>query len=170
MKQSTLKDTMGEGNQIEFIPYSEEDHEELAAMIEGLYREDPVLDLVMTRQKIEATIGELSKRPSKGRIFTFWTRRENSLVGYAIVIFFWSNTMGGDIAIVDELFVKPGWRSRGFSTSFFKYLSTEARSEEGRPFKALQLEVTPANEKAYQLYLRLGFKPAKLRPMFKKLA
>jgi ribosomal protein S18 acetylase RimI-like enzyme len=93
-------------------------------------------------------------------------RMERAIVGYAIVIYHWSNEYGGDIAFVDELFVKPGWRGKGIGSSVLEHIA----AAKTRVFKGVQLEVHPANEKAPAFYRSQGYSSLKNRSLFKKLA
>ena len=145
-----------------FRPILEGDLTELEEMCLALHREDPSVE-EMSLEKIRRTVEELGRRPDKGAILFFWAGR--IVVGYAILIHFWSNEYGGDIEIIDELYVKPSWRGRGICTAFLEHLSGLGA---GR-LKGLKLEVTPANERAHAYYLRQGFDPVKNRHLFKKL-
>ncbi len=65
---------------------------------------------------------------------------------------------GGLIAIVDELYVAPPARGCGLGTAFFAALAAGAIP----PFRelvAIDLEVSPKNTRARDLYGRLGFAP-----------
>jgi len=120
----------------------------------SLYNEDPG-DKPMNSGKIKKTIAFLTENPERGSIVVF--DKEGAVVGYAILINYWSNEFGGNIVIIDELYVKKGYRSRGTGSRFIEFLKNR---ESGRSV-ALQLEVSPENEKACRLYSRLGFKPHK---------
>lgn len=132
-------------------------------MVLALYAEDRY-GAPMTREKIAGTVRELTRRPVKGRIVTFCAGQ--AIVGYAIVIHYWSNEYGGDIATLDELYVKPAWRNRGIGAAFLEYVARPGEHN----VVALQLEVTPTNERALQYYLRHGFAPDANRHLFRKLA
>jgi ribosomal protein S18 acetylase RimI-like enzyme len=54
---------------------------------------------------------------------------------------------------IDELYVKAPWRNQDIASQFLADLPLQ----EPPGMKALQLEVTPANERARILYQRLGF-------------
>jgi ribosomal protein S18 acetylase RimI-like enzyme len=77
-----------------------------------------------------------------------------TVIGYSILIFYWSNEYGGDVLHIDELYVKPEHRGRGVATSFFKEILRTAKDKT----VALELEVTPRNTRALRYYKRLGFK------------
>ncbi len=126
------------------------DPAELEEMIEGLYAEDPEGEPI-SHTKIQSTIQELTRYPEKGRVVIF--KAESDIVGYALIIFYWSNEYGGNILHIDELYVKKAWRNQGIATQFFAALPLA----EMPSVKALQLEVTPSNLHAQTYYERLGF-------------
>jgi ribosomal protein S18 acetylase RimI-like enzyme len=128
------------------------DYSEFRRMAHQLYREDPA-DKQMTPQKVSRTVNQLRNNPAKGRILIF--EAEGRVVGYAILIFYWSNEYGGDILHIDELYVKPEHRGRGIATTFLKQLHNKSHAV------AFELEVTPPNKEALQYYKRLGFKETK---------
>jgi GNAT superfamily N-acetyltransferase len=145
-----------------FRAFRDHDLPDLERMIFALYQED-VYGETISRPKIQRTVQELLKYPEKGAITVFCI--DDAIVGYAIVIYCWSNEYGGNIAFIDEFYVKPPWRGKGIGTSFLEYLAKVKPGD----LKGLQLEVTPRNEKTFAYYSRQGFEPAKNRHLFKKL-
>lgn len=145
-----------------FRRFTEADLPELEAMVLALYAED-VYGEPMSSDKIQRTVQELERHPQKGQIILFWLAE--AVVGYAIIIYFWSNEYGGNIATLDEFYVKPEWRGKGIGTAFLSHLA----ATEDTSVKGIQLEVTPSNERALAYYLRQGFSPAANRHLFKTL-
>jgi len=145
-----------------FRTFCDHDLTELDQMIFALFQEDAHGE-VMSHQKIHCTLQELLQHPEKGTITVFCV--DEAVVGYAIVIYYWSNEYGGNIASIDEFYVKPSWRGKGIGTSFLEYVV----AVKGDSVKGLQLEVTPVNEQAFAYYCRRGFQAAKNRHLFKKL-
>lgn len=137
--------------EITFRSARQSDHSTLRNMICALYKEDRV-DEQITDKKISATLKELGQNPCRGQIIVF--EKGRLTIGYAILIFYWSNEYGGDVLHVDELYVKPEHRQRGVATSFFRYLSETFK----RKARLVQLEVSPTNSKAMNYYRKLGFK------------
>jgi len=144
----------------DFRPYRDDDFPELERMILALYQEDPP-GQKMSRQKILRTVRELSAHPEKGGITL--AQAGDQVVGYAIVIRYWSNEYGGDIACIDELYVKPAWRGLGIGASWFDQIAGSG------DYRALLLETTPANQRAREFYVRQGFGPMSNRRLFKRL-
>jgi len=145
-----------------FRSLARDDLPELEQMTLALYREDPSTE-EMTLEKIHRTVQELTRHPGRGEIQVFWCGEV--VVGYAILIHYWSNEYGGDIEMIDEFYVKPAWRGKGIGSAFLNYLGHNADAS----VKGLQLEVTPRNKRANALYARHGFRPAKNQHLFKKL-
>lgn len=146
---------------LSFRVLAESDLPELERMILALYEEDPSTE-GMTTEKIHRTVQELTRYPERGAILMFWYAE--AVVGYAILLHYWSNEYGGNIEMIDEFYVKPAWRGRGIGASFLDHLSRSADTS----VKGFQLEVTPRNERANALYARHGFRPAKNQHLFKK--
>lgn len=146
----------------EFNDFCDKDLPELERMIFALYREDPCGER-MSRRKIRDTVQELIGHPAKGNIWIFHVGE--AVVGYSIVIYYWSNEFGGNVALIDECYVKPSWRNKGIGTSFIKYAS-EAKTS---CLRGITAEVTPLNKRALTFYSRQGLAPARNRYLFKRL-
>jgi len=133
-----------------FRNYKPKDKSELQEMILSLYREDPEGEDI-SLLKINKTIDVLNSHSEKGKLVVF--EEQERIIGYGILIFYWSNEYGGDILSIDELYVKPEYRSRGYASSFMNHVFDRYKSK----VKAFMLEVTPSNMKAYKYYKQLGF-------------
>ena len=147
---------------IQFRTMRTQELSELESMMHGLYSEDPEGE-VINRDKIQATVRELTQHPEKGRIVVFTVA--SIIVGYALVIFYWSNEYGGHILHIDELFVKNAWRGQGIATRFFSALPLADMPST----KALQLEVAPSNSRAQTYYKQLGFQASANAQLVKKI-
>lgn len=134
----------------------------VAEYIKGLFQEDPTPQ-GMTREKIQRTIKTLLKHKDKGTIFVMKIGKE--VIGYAILINFWSNEYGGNMVYIDELFVRKEWRGKGVATKFIQYLAKKKINNA----VSLFLEVTPQNKTAEELYKRLGFEIHKNKRLTKEL-
>jgi GNAT superfamily N-acetyltransferase len=145
-----------------FRPFQASDFSELESMSLDLYCEDPS-GQVIDSTNLKNTSEHLLQYPEKGKIIFFL--QENLVIGYGILIFFWSNEYGGNLLFIDELFVKKPWRSQGVATRFFEYL----RHYPLTPLKGFCLEVTPFNVRALKFYQKLGFCTAKNTHLILKL-
>jgi ribosomal protein S18 acetylase RimI-like enzyme len=136
--------------EIIFRPMLKEEQEVVASMIKDLYKSLQAPESYMNDQKIYATFSHLSTQPENLTLEVF--EQDEKIVGYALLFSFWSNEYGGMILNVDELYLKPEYRSNGISTLYFSRLITQKDK-----YVAMTLEVLPENEKAYALYKRIGF-------------
>jgi ribosomal protein S18 acetylase RimI-like enzyme len=134
------------------VMHDRRDFADVAGMMRRLYEEDPAQHSINPRS-FARTLGFLLANPSRGSVILLKKRR--LLVGYALLIPFWSNEFGGTLLFIDELFVLPEYRGQGIATRFFSRLKRRP------PFNAiaLALEVTRANRRARKLYRSLGFTP-----------
>src|SRR6266404_1888462 len=97
-----------------------------------------------------------AEEPNRGRAVVCDV--ESRTVGYALLISFWSNELGGEVCNIDELFVAPLYRGRGLATALLEELAEKEPSVWPIRPAALTLEVTSQNERARALYERLGFR------------
>ncbi|MGC4122462.1 MAG: GNAT family N-acetyltransferase [Myxococcales bacterium] len=125
----------------------------IVGMCLELYREDPG-PVAVTDAQIRKTLAVLRREPVRGRAVV--CELEDRPIGYALLVAFWSNELGGEICEVDELFVMRDHRSQGHGRALF------AAIERGEvwpaPPVAIALGVTPGNARARRLYEGLGFR------------
>jgi GNAT superfamily N-acetyltransferase len=149
-------------NEVSFRVGAEADWATVQGFVLSLYNED-LLETVMTSERVQRTFQELQLRPEKGRLIVF--EMNERLVGYAILIFFWSNEFGGDFVEVDELFVCKEYRSQGIGAAFLQWLEAQFRGQA----VALGLQVAQTNDRAFEFYRRMGFNPSPDRHLWKPL-
>ena len=147
---------------INFRVCNKSDLEIVREYVISLYQEDPP-GMEMNAEKFDRTFWEFTNKPDKGRIVVF--KRDNLVVGYAIIVFYWSNEYGGDFIEVDELFTHQDYRGNGIATAFFEWLEQTWHQKA----VALSIQVTPANNRATYFYQRLGFKISLNRHLLKLL-
>ena len=121
----------------------------LLPMLEAFYEEE---QLAHDPDGTAAAIKELLERPSAGRILIL--RRGVSVAGYLIAIIGFGVEFGGRYVLLDELFIRPGFRGHGQWRVGFAEVEQWAVAE-GIGF--LRLEVNHHNSKAKGLYLGYGF-------------
>ncbi|QRK10107.1 GNAT family N-acetyltransferase [Archangium violaceum] len=131
------------------------DDDRIVSLCEALNREDPGPDPV-NAQQILRTLATLRAQPTRGRTVVLDTSR-GLASGYAFLIAFWSNELGGEVCVIDELFIEPAARGRGHGTRLVEGVRSGALF--GKIPVAVELEVRPANTRALSLYHRLGFRP-----------
>jgi GNAT superfamily N-acetyltransferase len=66
---------------------------------------------------VRRTLAKLRKEPNRGRAVV--CDMDGRAVGYALLISFWSNELGGEVCTIDEVFVAPEYRGRGLDTTLF---------------------------------------------------
>lgn len=130
-----------------------EDDDAIVEMCLALNAEDP--GEPVGEPQVRRTLAELRTRPLRGRAVV--AADHESVVAYALLVAFWSNEYGGEICIVDELYVRPTHRGGGLGTALFQAVEDDRTLWRERPV-ALELEVTPRNTRALAFYERLGFR------------
>lgn len=123
----------------------------------ALYTEDPS-PMAVSERTIRDTLSILRAEPVRGRALVL--ELNSAIGGYSILISFWSNELAGEIIVIDELYVRPSFRNQGHARELLATLSRDNQLWPRRAV-ALDLEVTPQNERAAAFYLRVGFTAAK---------
>ena len=132
---------------------AESDDEAVVEMCLGLFREDPG-PLPADAGHMRETLGTLRRQPWRGRAVVLELGQQ--VVGYALLIAYWSNELGGEVCTVDELYVRRDFRGHGHGSALVEALE-RGDVWPGTPFVAIALGVTPGNARARRLYERLGF-------------
>lgn len=73
-------------------------------------------------------------------------------VGYALLSFTWSNEVGGQSVLFEELYIAPRHRGERYGTQFIQWMLQEYPNA-----KRFRLEVCADNTGARRLYDRMGF-------------
>ena len=133
------------------------DDRDIIEMCRELNQEDPGPRPV-PEEHTQRTLTLLRSEPARGRAAVLDI--DGQVEGYAFLISFWSNEMGGEVCNIDELYVRPGRRNQGFGSTLVENLVAGSPMWPRRPI-AIELEVTPQNTRARALYSKLGFQPAK---------
>jgi GNAT superfamily N-acetyltransferase len=132
------------------------DDEAIVGMCIALNAEDPGPHPVPA-ENMRRTLQELRHVPVRGRAVVL--ELDSRIGGYALLISFWSNELGGEVCTIDELYVEPEHRGSGHATRLLQSLS--ARSEPWlESIVALALEATPDNVRVRRFYERIGFRGA----------
>jgi GNAT superfamily N-acetyltransferase len=130
------------------------DDQAIVRMCVALNAEDPGPEPVPA-DNIHRTLRELRARPTRGRAVVLDV--DGEIAGYALLISYWSNELGGEVRVIDELYVEPNHRGMRHATQLLEKLATP-----GDPWAddavALALETTPGNPRALRLYERVGFR------------
>ena len=127
--------------------------ETVAGMSMALYG-DAAAGMGITPSQVHATLDRFRAEPLRGRALVLDSR--GTLAGFCLLASFWSNELGGEVCVIDELYLKEEWRGCGHATALIEALKTD-RSLWPLPPVAFELEVSPKNPDARRLYERLGF-------------
>jgi len=133
-----------------FRKMQESDRKVVTEMIRSLYQTLKAPDDYITDKKLSATFEQLQANSPFVEIEVF--EIEEKIVGYALLFRFWYNEYGGMVLNIDELFVRPEYRSMGIASHYLSTLSARKTDH-----VALSLEVLPENKGAHVLYKRIGF-------------
>lgn len=134
------------------------DDEAIVRLCLALNAEDPGPEPVPA-ENMQRTLLALRQVPLRGCAIVL--EGEGRVCGYALLISFWSNELGGEMCSIDELYVEPGHRGRGYATRLIEDLAAGTDLWASSAV-ALTLEVTPDNVRARRLYERLGFRARNL--------
>ncbi len=108
-------------------------------------------------QKARAALITLLRDPNLGRVWLILDREQDGdalPVGYIVLCFGYSLEWLGRDAFVDEFYLRPDYRGRGWGRRTMAFLEDAARSLN---VTALHLEVMQENTRAMDLYRKLGF-------------
>src|SRR5215510_16497191 len=97
--------------------WKEKDDKDIVEMCLALYAEDPAPSPV-PEQHTRETLSILRAEPARGRALVLEVKE--IVAGYALLISFWSNELGGEIIVIDELYVRPSHRSQGYARELIR--------------------------------------------------
>lgn len=120
----------------------------LAMMREFYHHERIVLDEAVACGALGALIAD----PALGRVW--WIEGDGGPAGYMVLTLGYSLEFAGRFALLDELYVREGFRGGGVGARAVEEAAAACASWGVR---ALRLEVAWENEPAQRLYRRLGF-------------
>ena len=92
----------------------------------------------------------------------YMIEHEGKSVGYAIVSKQYSHDAGGMAFWIDELFIHPEAQSKGLGKTFLQFMKDQLNEKTTR----IRLEVNPINQKAIELYKRIGFEGYEYQQLF----
>lgn len=127
-----------------------EDEKEYLFMAKAFYESDAVLEKV-PEENFSRTFSLLLNQNPYARGYIF--EEEGKILGYALLALTYSQEAGGEVVWIEEIYLKPQARGKGYGTAFFHFLEKEFPTA-----KRFRLEVEKENEKAVKLYEKLGFR------------
>lgn len=127
-----------------------EDKMEYVKMAKEFYSSDAV-EHSIPDVNIENTFQELMR--SKDYTEGYIIESDKKAAGYALLAKTFSQEAGGMVIWIEELYIKPEFRSLGLGSEFFRYMKGNLLDESRR----VRLEVMKNNKKAISLYEKIGF-------------
>ena len=137
------------------------DIDQLLVLIQDFYQH---FDYPYTESEKRLTLENLFERPTAGRIYLI--QKDEKIVGYVFLSFYFSIEFGGVTAFIDELFVLPRDRGQGIGSRVIHLVEQKCLELN---LKAIHLESERTNKGAIALYLKLGFVDYDRQLMTKKL-
>jgi GNAT superfamily N-acetyltransferase len=129
---------------------STNDPDELMGLMQSFYAEEEYpFDEARTERALRAMLTD----PFYGAVWVF--RLDGRAVGYLVVTHGYSLEFGGRDAFVDEVYMIPEMRGRGFGAQALRIAEEHCRRH---GIGALHLEVERENARARALYERSGYK------------
>lgn len=83
----------------------------------------------------------------------FGFEEDGVLAGYGMVAMSYSTEAGGLCAWIEDIYIKPQYRGRGFGTSFLGFVQARYTGKVAR----IRLEAEPENARAIAVYQKAGF-------------
>ena len=127
-----------------------EDGEKVFAMMEVFYASDALL-IHPERATLRKTLEDcLADGPYlEGFVF----EENGEVAGYTMVAKSYSTETGGPCIWIEDIYVLPEYRGRGFGTAFLKFATEHYHEAAVR----LRLEAEPDNHRAIEVYKKVGF-------------
>ena len=128
----------------------QKDFELVLSMMEVFYASDALLIHPDTETLKKTLSDAISAGPYlKGYGF----EEEGTVAGYGMVTMSYSTEVGGLCAWIEDIYVEPAFRGKGFGTAFLHFVEETY----GPKVVRLRLEAEPENEKAISVYKNAGF-------------
>jgi ribosomal protein S18 acetylase RimI-like enzyme len=129
------------------------DEPDLLPMMQALAEQEPNPNPGAFQEVVVSkTFRYLLDHPERGRVWLIVV--EEKPVGYLILTLGFSFEFFGTDAFIDELYVLPEYRRRGYARRAVDYLEAQAKK---LGVNAIHLEVDEGNDPAFELYRRMGF-------------
>jgi len=126
------------------------DFPQLIAMVRDFYVEDQIPYIA---ERVEPGLQTLLEQPSCGSVLLL--QADDSVVGYITLGWCFSVEQGGRFVLLDELYLGPAARGRGWGRQALGLARDRAA---GQGAAVIRLEVNHHNAKAKSLYLSAGYR------------
>ena len=149
-------------NELTFRPITAADETDFYTMAEEFYHSDAVLHPIPAEYHRRA-FSEMMRSGQylSGYIFT----DGDNTAGFAVTNRMMQHEAGGVMVWVEDLYIRPAYRGQGLGSRFQAWLEEQLRGDA----VMLRLETEPENERAQELYYRLGYENLNYLQMIKRL-
>ena len=149
-------------NELTFRPITAADETDFYTMAEEFYQSDAVLHPIPAEYHRRA-FSEMMRSGQylSGYIFT----DGDNTAGFAVTNRMMQHEAGGVMVWVEDLYIRPAYRGQGLGSRFLAWLEEQLRGDA----VMLRLETEPENERAQELYYRLGYENLNYLQMIKRL-
>jgi ribosomal protein S18 acetylase RimI-like enzyme len=137
---------------LQFREATLQDEAALLPMMRALDEQEPC-PVQFNESAVRTAFRQFLSLPSFGRAWLLYTGP--ALVGYIVLTIGFSFEFHGHDAFIDELYIAPDHRRRGFGRQALAIVEQKAR-EMG--VNAIHLEVDRGNDAALELYRRSGYR------------
>lgn len=149
-------------SELAFRPVTAADEANFYALAEEFYHSDAVLHPIPAEYHRRAFAEMMrSDQYLSGYLFT----DGDSTAGFAVTNRMMQHEAGGMMVWVEELYIRPAYRGQGLGSRFLTWLEQQLQGDA----VMLRLETEPENERAQELYYRLGYENLNYLQMIKRL-
>ena len=149
-------------SELTFRPITAADETDFYTMAEESYHSDAVLHPIPAEYHRRAFAEMMrSGQYLSGYIFT----DGDNTAGFAVTNRMMQHEAGGVMVWVEDLYIRPAYRGQGLGSRFLAWLEEQLRGDA----VMLRLETEPENERAQELYYRLGYENLNYLQMIKRL-
>ena len=116
----------------------------------------PDIELMVDDSQYESFINHVSRDSSKNKILTIHGEVKGYVIAYPVTTCDPDNYVVRTYIIIEEVYVEPDSRNHGYASEMITTVMEEYKQE---GYQHFQLYVLYDNEKARNLYFKLGFTP-----------
>ena len=137
-----------------------DDKETYLELTDHFYHSEAVLHPVPLEYRL-ATWEELLR--SDDYLDCLFLEEDGKVLGFLLLAYTFSQEAGGKVAWIEEIYIEPPYRCKGYGRQFFAWIEAEIEPR----CKRIRLEVEPENARAKRLYASLGYRPLPYEQMLK---
>jgi ribosomal protein S18 acetylase RimI-like enzyme len=132
-------------------PITENDIDIVVGYMQALQKDDPE-EMPNNTDTLVKKIQDSFKYPNE--VKTFLVEDNGISVGYFVLAFGYSFEFGGRIIMLDEMYVDPSARGKGYAKAMIDFTEQFARDND---CKSVYMVTTQSNEYARNLYRKYGY-------------